>query len=394
MDNSKHHFNIKGKDAEEFVHELALKTFLTDWCYLNPDLPDGKELCDLLVVFDNVAIIWQIKNLKLDANGSYKQSEVEKNLRQLAGARRQLFDLKTTIELENPRRIKEKFDPTTINEVYLISVLLGKGEAYFSFVKTIKDYKAHVFTRDFTEAVLTELDTIADFTAYLRAKETLVQLDKQIIILGGEEELLAFYLLNDRSFARFDEATLVMSDSGSWERLQNETQYLAKKKEDEISYGWDNIINRTHECAAGYEPVARELARPTRFQRRCLGKSFFDAHVQAHNDSISNPFRRVISFEGMTYCFLFCDERDYSEARKAMLHDFCYIARIKFPANLLVLGIATEKHFAPVCSYDFCLLKMPTLTSENQSKIEEIQRKTGILVNPAVTRVEEKEYPD
>src|SRR4030043_2335371 len=105
----KQHFTIKGKNAEGFVHELALKTFLTDWCYLNPVLPDGKELCDLLVVFDNVAIIWQIKNLKLDANGRYKKAEVERNLRQLAGARRQLFDLKTPIELENPRRPREKF---------------------------------------------------------------------------------------------------------------------------------------------------------------------------------------------------------------------------------------------------------------------------------------------
>jgi len=38
---------------------------MIDWCYPNPKLPDGKELCDLLVVFDDKAIICQIKNLKL-----------------------------------------------------------------------------------------------------------------------------------------------------------------------------------------------------------------------------------------------------------------------------------------------------------------------------------------
>jgi len=30
------YFNLKGKNAEQFVHVLAEKTFLADWCYLNP----------------------------------------------------------------------------------------------------------------------------------------------------------------------------------------------------------------------------------------------------------------------------------------------------------------------------------------------------------------------
>ena len=131
---SQNYFQIKGKNAESLVQELARKTFLTDWCYLNPLLPSGQELCDLLVIFDRVALVWQIKDLKLDKKGRYKKAEVEKNLRQLAGARRQLFDLKTPIELLNPRRGKEIFDPSPINEVYLISALMGEGENHFSFM--------------------------------------------------------------------------------------------------------------------------------------------------------------------------------------------------------------------------------------------------------------------
>ncbi len=67
-DESKHYFQIKGKNAEKVVHDLAEKTFLTDWCFPNPKLQNGKELCDLLVVFDNIAIIWQIKDLKFNRN--------------------------------------------------------------------------------------------------------------------------------------------------------------------------------------------------------------------------------------------------------------------------------------------------------------------------------------
>jgi hypothetical protein len=42
----------------------------------------------MLVVFDDTALIWQIKDLKVDENGRYKDAEVEKNLRQLSGAKR------------------------------------------------------------------------------------------------------------------------------------------------------------------------------------------------------------------------------------------------------------------------------------------------------------------
>src|SRR5437870_3650308 len=113
----RHHFTTKGKNAEQVVSDLAEKTFLADWCFLNPHLSNGRELCDLLVVFDEIAIIWQVKDLKLDNRGNMNSREVEKNLKQLAGARRQLFELKTPIELYNPRRRKESFDPSSINEV-------------------------------------------------------------------------------------------------------------------------------------------------------------------------------------------------------------------------------------------------------------------------------------
>jgi len=185
MNVSKDYFYLKGKNAEKIVHDLAVKTFLTDWCYLTPKLPNGKELCDLLVVFDDIAIIWQIKDLKLNRQGEYNKAEVEKNLRQLSGARRQLFDLRTPLELENPRRVKENFDPATIKRIYLISVLLGKGEKKISLVREIKNYIVHVFTKDFTQIVLNELDTISDFTEYLRIKEAFLKKNKPLVIVGG-----------------------------------------------------------------------------------------------------------------------------------------------------------------------------------------------------------------
>jgi len=393
MNASKDYFYLKGKNAEKVVQHLAIKTFLTDWCYLNPKLPNGKELCDLLVVFDDIAIVWQIKDLKLNKQGEYNKTAVEKNLRQLSGARRQLIDLKTPLELENPRRRKENFDPATIKRIYLISVLLGKGEKISSFVGETKNYIVHVFTKDFTQIVLNELDTISDFTKYLRIKEAFLKKNKSLVIIGGEEELLAFYLMNNRSFAKFEEADRIMIEEGIWKDIQNNPRYKAKKKADKISYGWDSIINRAHEGSSEYEVIARELARPNRFHRRYLSKVYYDAHVRAHNDNAHDLFRRILSGDGITYCFLFIDDPEPRKRRTAMLQAICLIARRVYPQNKKVLGIATEKKIRPTCSYDFCLMDILDLTEENQKYIERLQKDTGIFVNPTIDYTQEDEYP-
>lgn len=388
------YFSVKGKNAEKLVHDLALKTFLTDWCYPNPMLPSGRELCDLLIVFDQVAIIWQIKDLKLDKHGKYKEAEVEKNLRQLSGARRQLFELKSTVELQNPRRRKEVFDATIIKEVYLISVLLGEGEEFHSLVDSIKDYNVHIFTRDFTQIILNELDTISDFTNYLRAKESLLNTNKRIVIIGGEEELLAFYLMNNRSFQGFEEADDIWIEHGAWQHFQSTPEYQGKKELDEISYGWDSIINRAHEGSSEYELIARELARPNRFQRRYLSKVFLDAHIKAHDDEKCDLFRRVLLGDGVTYCFLFFDDEEEPRTKRpAMLHTICYVARGLIQKNSKVIGIATEKKIRPECSYDFCLLDIPEWTEESQMHMEKLQRETGILTAPILGHMREDEYP-
>src|SRR2546422_11573707 len=109
MASSGHYFHEKGQRAEAIIHDLATGTFLTDWCYPNPKKQDGNELCDLLIVVDDTAIIWQIKDLKVDAEGKYKEAEVAKSLRQLGGAWRAMFDLKLPIKVENPRRGHELF---------------------------------------------------------------------------------------------------------------------------------------------------------------------------------------------------------------------------------------------------------------------------------------------
>ncbi|MGD0467542.1 MAG: hypothetical protein ABSA54_04130 [Terriglobales bacterium] len=389
---SKSYFREKGQRAEAIIHNLATRTFLTDWCYPNPKKLDGKELCDLLVVFDDIAIIWQIKDLKVDEAGLYKAAEVEKNLRQLSGAQRHMFDLKVPIELENPRRGKELFNPEKIRAVHLVSVLMGEGEGPFPFMQTTKDRLVHVFTREFSDTLLSELDTVSDFCEYLRKKEA-IEKNKMIFVLGGEENLLAKYLEHGRSFSWMDNYDNVVIDDTVWPAFSANPQFLAKKRENEISYGWDSIIDRAHDgSSAEYERAARELARPDRFSRRLLSKSFMEAYKQ-YLDSPLPIFRRMMPLGDTTYCFLFMEDGNQlpRKRRTAMLQCMCFVARGLPPMNKRVIGIATERENR---SYDYCVRIQPQWRAEDETTKIQIQKGTGIFVRPRLMVVGEDEYPN
>lgn len=391
------YFRLKGENAEATVHELARRSFFTDWCYPNPKWPDGKELCDLLVVFDGTAIICQVKDLELGEDGQPNQSGVEKNLRQLAGARRHLFDLRKEITLENPRRGPEPFDPTATKEVFLLSVLMGPATDYMPFAEQLRNHTVHVLDRGFLEDALRELDTISDFTAYLRAKEQLFRDLPNLAVMGGERELLAYYILHGRSFAEFSTYHGVVLDHGFWDQMKTHRQYLAKKKEDEISYGWDSMIDDIHEGSPEYEPVARELARPNRFLRRYLAKVFFDAHLRAHRlaGPNCNVYRRVLpaDVEGVTYVFVFQECPEGSEARPNNLYATCLVARGRFPQNRKVVGIATEMTIRSSCSYSYCVLDLETLSEELEQERREYESRLGILQQVQWGETREAEYP-
>ena len=384
---------LKGKNAENFVYELSQKSFITDWCYKSPKMPNGKEICDLLIIYDNVAIIWQIKDLKLDKNNKYKESEVKNNLHQISVARRRLFEKKLNIDLENPRRGKEKFNPEPITEIYQISALLGKGEDYFSGLEIVDDRFVHTFTREFTEIVLSELDTISDFIEYLKENERLLSKKVRVIIMGEEKELLAYYLMNERVFQKIEDVHEVIFEEGIWSDLQKKPEYIAKKKADHISYLWDNMINRAHTGGGQYEFVAREMARLSRFDRRVMGKAFFEAHVLAHREKNNDVFRRLLEIQGTTYCFLFFDDPEPRTNRKKMIELMCFVARGIFPQNSIVVGIATEMKIRPTCSYDFCYYELPNWTAEHQKEMEKLQKQTGIFSNLKKKEVHEDEYP-
>ena len=347
-------------------------------------------------MFESIVIIWQVKSLKLGKNNTLNEGELEKNLRQLAGARRQLVDLKTPITLQNPRRTSEQFDPSIIKEIFLVSVLLGDSPDMQSLATQVKSHHCHVFDREFTEVVLNELDTIDDFCGYLREKERVREHIGSLILEGGEKELLGYYLFNERSFAKLEGHSMIFLEEGTWNELQKRPEYKAKKKADEVSYVWDKLIERAHTSNSSmYERIARELARPNRFDRRCLANAYFEAHCKANDaDSTNGIFRRVLATDKMTICFLFTGDGVSRKDRRVLLEHLCFVTRGKMQNNNIVVGIATEMKIRRESSLDYCLFDIPEWGPEQQEEMERLQEESGTLTHATVHNRNFIEYPE
>ena len=390
----------KGAKAEKYIQNLAQSTFLLDWCYFNPKRADGREICDLLIAFGSTAVIWQIKNRRLSTDGLHKEQDLRENSRQLKGARRILLNLDQPIILDNPLRGSEPFDPRQISEVFLISAMAGPNPYLKNSCDSIGSITAstgivHIFTRNETKRILSELDTISDFTCYLRAKEQLLTNKQQVklFIDGDESDLLAMFLLEGRTFERLLDSNFVAVQNGYWKSFVRSKRYRLGKEADKVSYNWDMMIKKAHErykydnleTPGCYEIIAREMAKLNRFQRRCASEALTDA--------IQNPNvgKRCFEIDGTTYCYWLDDQNVKREERVARLVFLCIVSRLKF-GNLKVIGIATESGRSALRSFDFCYHEVDEITDEVINEAKEIQVKTGLLTNTTVRHERKTEY--
>lgn len=97
----------KGDKGEEYVNEIAFKSLLGYWCYPNPkdEQGDKKEICDLLVLFKDICIIFSVKNYEFKGDYErYFRKTIEKAIKQISGAERKLFDFPRAVFIKHPSK--------------------------------------------------------------------------------------------------------------------------------------------------------------------------------------------------------------------------------------------------------------------------------------------------
>ncbi len=454
--------------AERYLTKLCDQSFLSLWSYpnvyrdqgRNSKIGDGKEVCDLLVVFENDVIIFSDKdcefpdtgNLDVDWRRWFKRA-IQKPAEQIWGAERwirahpdRLFldpQCMRPFPLDLPRPNTAKFHRVVVahggasrcreelggsGSLMILPSIVGSahtdptqgGRPFAVGQLDLSKGYVHVFDDTSLEVVMSTLDTVADFTAYLTKKEQLI-LSGELAGAAGEEDLLAFFLqhLNEKGDHDFiwprSRGSLAVVE-GLWNEFTQRPERRAQLEANEISYAWDALIENftghvlagtqhftTHpgyDNLANQEMIFRFMAREPRVRRRMLAKSI----LEIIRDTPKNVrFTRVLlpSRHGDPYyVFLLLphlsgvDYEQYREVRREFLGANCRVARLKCPQALDIVGIATESGRGPGGSEDIVYFDGRDWTESDRREALSLQKDLNILTHVTKFYGTEKEYPD
>jgi hypothetical protein len=394
--------------SEKIVYRLCKQSFLSLWSHAIPKLQNGKEFCDVLLVFGNQIIIFSVKEIQFGnraedtvASKRWRREAVEKSVKQIYNAERWVTrgmavfsDQNKLITMPDPKNLRIQRVAVALGSKGMVSIEsrdFGKG-----FV--------HVYDEQSTYLLLRELNTVTDFLGYLNAVESFLStVSKGIIIHGGDEDLLAFYLLNNRSFPKKVNALIIGNDI--WDGFNKRPEVKRRRKEDKISYLWDGLIETLaiHEKNGTWEYTLegrqaelalRVMATENRYSRRILGQNIDD--ILRTTPKGANRGRLVQSPSGVVYVLLVTRKDRNRDERRAELWNRCLVARDIVHGSNVVVGIATENYDSndPGFSFDVCYVNFEDWTAKQHKQAKEIREKFGWFPQDTRRQIQVDEYPE
>jgi hypothetical protein len=444
-------------ESERRLAQLAERSFLTLWCY--PTLfrdqgkknnGDGKEICDLLVVFGDNIIIFSDKSCSfpnkspdLDWRRWLKKSVFEA-AEQAYGAERWLrrFPDRIFLDKKCTQRFPVPLPPQDRTRVHRVVIALNAAErskAFFSrgngslkvrpdvVGKSHFDYPfkigqldpargyVHVLDAFGLDVLMSEVDTVADFVDYLSKKERAITAG-MFIEADGEEELVAYYSTHwdakgsHNLVPEADDAPLEIPSI--WNDLKRNAKYIAKKEADVPSYHWDELIEYINfiylsQNIDGYvvpfhefELPVRLLASEPRLARRWYGGTYYAIRQK---DVSTGPTLRIFrshSNPKVAYVFLIfpVNEAVASRSRRwrsSMLSTCCALAFMRYELAHVV-GIAVDPLVVPVeeRSIDMVHTNHMKMNDEMRTAALLLKRVMGIPDFPNLSDNFVREYPE
>ncbi len=450
--------------SERYLKQLCDKTFLSLWSYPGiyrdqggggaKSRREGKEVCDLLVIFDKHIIIFSDKHCKFEKNGDVEvnwrrwfRRTVKESAKQVLGAERWIRSFPSRLFLDRactkPFPISIPDARTAIihrivvahgiseaccdvfggtGSLALSSELVGEAQhnAPFTIGWPTERSKGFVHVLDDTtlDFVLRTVDTVTDFIWYLTKKEALFQSGRKIVV-AGEENLLAWYLSNanqheEHDFLIPDNIDGIAVDETHWFSFAKHPQRQAQLDANKISYAWDRLIekfSRNVMRATEYFPsdlgtadkerVLRFMAREFRTRRRLLANALLE---KMHETPASERAARVVepSYPGDPY-YVFVllpwpsgmSEHQYRNSRLNLLTAYCRAVHVKYPSARHIVGIATESGIGAAAgrSEDVIYYDASQWDAEKYADVESIRIKLGLLDRTNKTSGCIEEYP-
>jgi hypothetical protein len=434
--------------SEQTLASLCERSFLKLWSYPNPFNEDGKELCDLLVVFEDQVIIYFDRDAVLPLISTkepqvlwdrWRKKVIDKQLNTARGAARYILNggqIFLDAKREIPFPLSLNLEKIKIQKIIVAhgakEACLGSSESnVFGSLAIVysadppiyelpflinldKEDPIHVFDSHNLPILLGELDTIADFTNYLSAKvEAIRRLD--MLSYCGEEDLLAHYLLNfdaeaKRHYIGTKDSSIngVAISEGEWKDFIEMPMYARTKAANKVSYLWDDIIQDTSQntldgTLMGSSPLLGrsailEMAKEPRFMRRSLSEMMRSAVVNF--PETAGFSRNVTLMASVTpkkaYVLLqlrppedFRIASDYRAKRQTFLEIACAAAKNKLPVLETIVGIAIDApKFVKEDGEDFILMDCKDWSEETRKYYELLNKDWGFFQSPSLQQRE------
>lgn len=332
--------NIGFTETERKLAAICDKTFLKLWSWTSLYSDEGikkngkgKEICDLLVYYNNTVIIFSDKEVKYTEDSEknipeedgtsvawkrWKRRAVDNSVKQIEGAESWIRTHYDRIYFTEQCLLSDKFpfiNSENINQLNVYRVAIANGCQYPLYlgngihdgiITNCRDRHGnyiHVFDSSTIEALTQELSTVNEFVGYLEEKELVARegfftnYDKLI-----ELDLLATYILSP-SISRG--AGLYFKEKGfkieRFNELNKASDYLNGKKEDLVSLIFDDLIEyisdqfvRGEVICTGLtkfeanQKVLEVLCNFDRLSRRELSKSIIAKFKETFGRAISS----------------------------------------------------------------------------------------------------------
>lgn len=426
-------------DSERVLTRLAKKAFLSLWSYANVFTDegrangrgDGKELCDLLVVFGNDVLLFSDKDCQYHAQTDVKvawprwyKRAIEKSAKQLAGAEKfaREFPKRIFIDKHCQTPLPVALPDAAVARYFLIAVTRGAHDAARQFfgggssgsvmldssVRGRQHYDepfhvgfplesgrfVHVLDEMTVNLLLEELDTVPDLVSYLACKDAFISTPGVVVSIPGEEEILASYMLTLRDGQHAlpeipKEATFFGLPEGDWREYARSPQRAAKREADKVSYMWDAIIeHHSNFIRAGtaitvpiqspdqvdHERIVRAMAQQNRLMRRQCGA---DLHYVLSRDEPKGVFARIhMSGTPPERAFVFLAAKrqkhmtyeEYRESRMLYLATYCNAIKGDVPTLQEAIGVAAEPFSDEEASFEFLYVDHSVPMSEEEQR--------------------------
>ena len=376
--------------SEQYLAEIAQRTFLSFWSHPNLFRSLSKELADLIVIFGDDIVVFSDKSCEY-RDGEHGWSRwyrraILDSAQQLHRAAGWLRKYPNRIYMDAKCERRFPLHVPASPRIHLVAVATGArkaAERHFGgdgslilhthtsgtekFIVGDLDRSKdiiHVFDDFSLSIVLAELDTAFDFITYLQKRAAFLRSGPEIYA-NSEFDLLAYYLQgtngheHDFITPEPDPAVRLIAIEGYWNDFVSSGAYQRKKIANEDSYVWDRIIEDVaHHTAqgtletgqenglAGNEKLLRFLAAENRFSRRQLGRALLGIRRLGATSLENTHTRTVLGGNVTTRTYVFCVVRrdadtadDYRGTRKAILWTRMLITKLRNPDLRLIIGI-------------------------------------------------------